>query len=128
MVIANCISPDAQVWGDNVDFLLKRIYDRAAKRYLTLAEIYRQPVRGLLINGIRLKRNGLEAHENKPTEIAEAVREKLDRLDGHARPVSPQLELLSASYREFQRQHPYLFGAAMPASAFLHASPEILEA
>ena len=89
MLLVNCISNDCQFWHDKTDFTLRLVYDRRAKRYLSLRETYRQPLQALLIDTALLVRRGLEIHANRPEDILAAVRYKLDCLGGKTRPLRP---------------------------------------
>lgn len=106
MLVTNAISNDSQPWTANTKFILKHIYDRRNKRRLTLAEIYRQPLRSFLINSELLRRHGYEVRSNKPNEIRLAVQEML----AAGPDVTPQL----SDYRAAIAATPYLFGAAQP--------------
>ena len=97
MLLVNCISNDCQFWHDKTDFTLRLVYDRRAKRYLSLRETYTQPLQALLIDTALLVRRGLEIHANRPEDILAAVRYKLDCLSGKTRSLregGPLLEFL----------------------------------
>nr|WP_240535842.1 TIGR04372 family glycosyltransferase [Bradyrhizobium sp. STM 3809] len=125
MLLVNCISNDCQFWHERTDFTVRPVYDRRARRYLSLRETYRQPLQALLIDTAVLARHGLEIHANTAQDIAEAVRYKLDCLDGTGRPMrdgGPQLD----RYRAALGDNPYNFGASLPVPAFLNRLPELL--
>jgi putative glycosyltransferase (TIGR04372 family) len=124
--LVNCISNDCQFWHDKTDFMLRPVYDRRAKRYLSLGETYRQPLQALLIDTALLARHGLEIHANRPDDITEAVRYTLDCLDGIWRPLREGGELLDR-YRAALASNPCSFGAALPVPHFLESFPELLE-
>ena len=87
MLLVNCTSNDCQFWHDRTDFTVRPVYDRRARRYLSLRETYRQPLQALLIDTAVLARHGLEIHANRPDDITAAVRYTLDCLDGVRRPL-----------------------------------------
>ncbi|MGJ4962385.1 TIGR04372 family glycosyltransferase [Bradyrhizobium sp. HKCCYLRH3061] len=126
MLLVNCISNDCQFWHERTDFTVRPVYDRRARRYLSLRETYRQPLQALLIDTAVLARHGLEIHPNTAQDITAAVRYKLDCLDGIGRPLregGPQLD----RYRAALSGNPYNFGAALPVPAFLDRLPELLD-
>jgi putative glycosyltransferase (TIGR04372 family) len=127
MLLVNCISNDCQFWHDLTDFTLRPVYDRHARRYLSLRETYQQPMQALLIDTALLTRRGLEVHANRPQDIVTAVRYKLDCLDGITPPLRDGGDLLQC-YRAAIRVNPFNFGAALPVPAFLQSYPELLEA
>ena len=127
MLLANCISNDWQFWNAETHFILKRVYDSRERRWLSLAETYRQPLQGLLANQLQLRRWGYEVHGNSAGEILNAVRHKLDILDGGCPPAGDD-HSLTAAYRRSLRHNPFMFGAAQPVIAFLAAHPELLAA
>jgi len=126
MLLVNCISNDCQFWHDKTDFTLRLVYDLRAKRYLSLRETYRQPLQALLIDTALLAHRGLEIHANRPQDIAEAVRYKIDCLDGKVRPLRQGGDLLER-YRAAIADNPQNFGAALPVPAFIARYPELLE-
>jgi putative glycosyltransferase (TIGR04372 family) len=126
MLLVNCISNDWQIWTADTDFVLKRVYSRREKRYLSLAETYQQPMQGLLINNASLTNRGYEIHGNSPEEIRAAVRYKLEIMLGMTVRVDDDHPLLRR-YRDVMAHNPHMFGAARPALPFLEASPELLE-
>jgi putative glycosyltransferase (TIGR04372 family) len=126
MLLVNCISNDCQFWHERTDFTLRPVYDRRSKRYLSLRETYRQPLQALLIDTAVLARHGLEIHPNSAKDIAEAVRYKLDCLDGVIRPLRDGGPLLDR-YRSAISGNPYNFGASLPATPFLERLPELLD-
>jgi putative glycosyltransferase (TIGR04372 family) len=125
MLLVNCISNDCQFWHDRTDFTVRPVYDRGARRYLSLRETYRQPLQALLIDTAVLARHGLEVHANRPEDITAAVRYTLDCLDGVTRPLRDGGTLLER-YRSALADNPYNFGAALPAPSFLQSIPELL--
>ncbi len=126
MLLVNCISNDCQFWHEKTDFTLRPVYDRRARRYLSLRETYRQPLQALLIDTGVLARHGLEIHANRPEDITAAVRYKLDCLDGSTRPLREGGALLDR-YLVTLADNPYNFGAALPVPAFLARIPELLD-
>jgi putative glycosyltransferase (TIGR04372 family) len=125
MLLVNCISNDCQFWHDKTDFTLRPVYDRRARRYLSLRETYRQPLQALLIDSALLTRRGLEIHANRPQDIAAAVAYKLDCLDGKTKQLRDGGDLRER-YCRAMRDNPCNFGAALPVPAFLAAYPELL--
>jgi putative glycosyltransferase (TIGR04372 family) len=125
MLLVNCISNDCQFWHDKTDFTLRMVYDRAAKRYLSLRETYRQPLQALLIDTALLVRRGLEIHANRPEDILAAVRYKLDCLGGKTRPLREGGPLLE-HYQTAIANNSFNFGGGMPVPAFLESYPELL--
>ncbi|HWK32738.1 MAG TPA: TIGR04372 family glycosyltransferase [Hyphomicrobium sp.] len=127
MVLVNCISNDWQLWSADTDFIVKRIWDMRGKRYLTFSEAFTQPVQGYLINAAVLRRKGLIIISNTPQEIEEAVRYKLDLLDGRlTRPTDGQEPM--AAYWRAMAGNPMMFGAARPVAPFLARHRELLAA
>lgn len=125
MVLVNCISNDWQLWTDDTDFALKRIYDSRQRRFLSLAETYRRPIQGILINSTVMRRRGYVAVPNSAQEITEAVTYKLDILDKvRSRPDDSHPTL--ARYRQALAGNPYVFGAARPVVPFLERHPDLL--
>jgi len=127
MLLANCISNDWQLWSGDTDFIVKPLYDRRQRRYLTFGETYRQPVQGYLINNEMLSRRGYEPHANTATDIRDAVRYKLEVMCGE-RARADDSDPLMQRYRAALAQNPDMFGAARPALPFLEAHPELLAA
>jgi putative glycosyltransferase (TIGR04372 family) len=125
MLLVNCISNDCQFWHDRTDFTLRLVYDRRAKRYLSLRETYRQPLQALLIDTALLVRHGLEIHANRPEDILAAVRYKLDCLGGKTRPLREGGPLLER-YQTAIANNSFNFGGGMPVPAFLESYPELL--
>ena len=125
MLLVNCTSADCQFWHDQTDFTVRPVYDRRARRYLSLQETYRQPLQSLLLDGAVLARHGLEIHANRPEDITAAVRYKLDCLEGRDRKLSAGDDLLER-YRATLAGNPYNFGAATPVPSFLESFPELL--
>ncbi|CCD83638.1 conserved protein of unknown function; putative TPR repeats [Bradyrhizobium sp. ORS 285] len=126
MLLVNCISNDCQFWHERTDFTVRPVYDRRARRYLSLRETYRQPLQALLIDTAVLARHGLEIHANTAQDITAAVRYKLDCLDGVGRPLRDDEPLL-ARYRRALSSNAYNFGASLPVPAFLNRLPELLD-
>ncbi|MGJ4947788.1 TIGR04372 family glycosyltransferase [Bradyrhizobium sp. HKCCYLS20291] len=126
MLLVNCISNDCQFWHERTDFTVRPVYDRRNRRYLSLKETYNQPLQALLIDTAVLARHGLEIHPNTAADISEAVRYKLDCLDGIGRPLRAGGPLLE-HYRSTLADNPYNFGAALPVPALLDRLPELLD-
>ncbi|MGJ4892243.1 TIGR04372 family glycosyltransferase [Bradyrhizobium sp. HKCCYLRH3099] len=126
MLLVNCISNDCQFWHERTDFTVRPVYDRRNRRYLSLRETYRQPLQALLIDTAVLARHGLEVHANTAQDVLEAVRYKLDCLDGIGQSMREGGPLLDR-YRATLRDNPYNFGAALPVPAFLDRVPELLD-
>jgi putative glycosyltransferase (TIGR04372 family) len=124
MVLVNCISNDWQLWSDQTDFIVKRLKDRRSGRYLSLGETYSQPIQGYLINNIVTNRRGFTIEANTAEEITDAVRYKLDILEGvNARPTR-QHAALAAYWQEMAANTP-MFGAAQPVVPFLERHLEL---
>jgi len=126
MLLVNCISNDCQFWHERTDFTVRPVYDRRSKRYLSLRETYRQPLQAMLIDTAVLARHGLEIHPNTAKDITDAVRYKLDCLDGAIRPLRDGSSLLDR-YRAAISENPYNFGASLPVPPFLERLPELLD-
>jgi putative glycosyltransferase (TIGR04372 family) len=125
MLLVNCISNDWQLWTDTADFMVKKIYDRHQRRYLSLAETFRPPLQGYLINNLVLERHGYYAEPNSPEEILAAVRYKLDVVTGE-QPRADDSHPLVKKYREALAANPFMFGAARPVLPFLASNPDLL--
>ncbi|WP_257168471.1 TIGR04372 family glycosyltransferase [Bradyrhizobium sp. SRS-191] len=126
MLLVNCISNDSQFWHERTDFTVRPVYDRRARRYLSLRETYRQPLQALLIDTAVLARHGLEIHANTADDITAAIRYKLDCLDGTGQSLRKGGPLLDR-YRAALSDNPYNFGASLPVPAFLNRLPELLD-
>jgi len=118
MLLINAISNDWQFWHANTAFMLKRLWSRLEKRYLSIHETFSQPLHGTLIQSHLIERLGYEPHPNTPDEITQAVREKLDRIEGRQPRIDPTHPLMQR-YAEEIAHEPWMFGAAVPALAFL---------
>ena len=126
MLITNAISNDCQSWPANVEFILKRVYDFRRKRYLSLHETYREPVRSYLINNEILRRHGYEVRSNTSDEIRRAVQHRLKTISAPSSKAVDD-EPLMKKYRERIAFDPYIFGAANPSLSFLDCYPEFIE-
>jgi putative glycosyltransferase (TIGR04372 family) len=125
MLLANCISEDWQFWGANVRFILKRMYDERSRCYLPLAQIYRQPLQGLLGNRFELRSRRLTALGNTPDEIRDAVIDMFDIVDRQG-DAGDDSHPLMGLYRQAIARNPLVFGAARPALSFLERNQEML--
>lgn len=126
MLLVNCISNDWQIWTEDTDFIVKQVYDLSERRYLSLAETYRQPFQGYLVNHALLARRGFAIHSNTASDIRAAVRNKLDIVLG-VTARSGEDHPLMQRYREALSDNPFMFGAAKPTLPFLEAHPELLD-
>lgn len=126
MLLVNCTSNDCQFWHDRTDYTVRPVYDRRARRYLSLRETYRQPLQAMLIDGAVLARHGLEIHPNRADDITAAVQDVLDARDG-TRPSLREGGTLLDRYRQTVAENPYNFGAALPVSSFLERYPDLLD-
>ena len=126
MLLANCISNDWQLWSDQTDFILKRVVDKRTGRSLTLGETYRQPVQGYLINNVVTNRQGYGIEQNSAAEITEAVKYKLDCMDGIISRPERHHPAMIAYWRQMGA-NPYMFGAAMPVLPFLERNASLLQ-
>lgn len=126
VVLVNCISNDWQLWTDDAHFTVKMIYDVRQKRYLGLAETYREPLQGYLVNNSLLSRHGYAVHANLPTDIAAAVKYKMDILMGLTSCAAEEHPSMRR-YRKALADNPLMFGAARPVIPFLEAHPELVE-
>ena len=124
-LLVNCISNDWQLWDDSTDFICKKVFDRQARRYLTLAETYRSPVQGYIMNNTVLERNGYAVHPNSSDEILVAVTYKLDVLSGRRRRAKDG-DVIMNKYRHTISGNSFIFGAARPVPDFLEMNPELL--
>jgi putative glycosyltransferase (TIGR04372 family) len=124
MVLVNCISNDWQLWTDQTDFIPKRLRELRTGRYLTIGETYRMPVQGYLINNTVTTAKGYEIVANSADEITEAVRYKLDVMDGKILRPNADDRVLTAYWQEMN-QNPFMFGAAVPVRPFLLRHPEL---
>ena len=118
MLLINCISSDWQFWHHETDFVLKRLWSRSEKRYLRIRETFSQPLQGTLIQSHLIDRLGYEPHSNSSEEIRDAVRYKLDVMEGKIARIDDSNPLMQR-YREEVAHDPYLFGAALPVLPFL---------
>ncbi len=84
-------------FSGNDIFVPKRLRRRDDGRDFTAAESVRPPLPGMHIPDY-YARNGIEVVPNAPGEIAEAVFEMVDRLDG-ARPYSAEEERMQEAFR-----------------------------
>ena len=125
MLLTNCLSNDWQLWTASTDFIPKTVYRRTSGTPLPFRETYRQPLQGMLINSGILYRAGYDIGANTPDEITEAVKYKLDLLDGsRQRPLDS--DPIMVRYRSALKDNPYMFGAARPVPTFLETRLELL--
>jgi putative glycosyltransferase (TIGR04372 family) len=83
--LVNCITVDAQLWGDRVRFAPKPVMTQEG-RMLTQREITSSPWRWRLFGAEVMLRYGLIPQDNSPDEILETVKEVerlADRVDAH---------------------------------------------
>jgi putative glycosyltransferase (TIGR04372 family) len=125
MLLVNCISNDCQYWTDQTDFIVKLVFDKRRRRYLSLRETYSQPIQSLFIDGAVMHRQGYEVHANSAEEIRAAAAEKLDLLSGVTRGPG-DADPTMVKYREALAENPFMFGAANPSMSFLRSHPELL--
>ncbi len=92
---------------------------------MSIAETYRQPFQGYLINHALLARRGFAIHSNTASDIRAAVRNKLDIVLG-VTARSGEDHPLMRRYREALSDNPFMFGAAKPTLNFLESHPELL--
>jgi putative glycosyltransferase (TIGR04372 family) len=126
MLLVNCTSSDCQFWHAQTDFIVKPVFDRHRKRYLSLGETYRQPLQAQLIDTEVLDRRGYEIRDNSSEEILASVRYALNCLDGIEQRLSENDELLKR-YRASLAENPLNFGAALPVRPFLESHREFLD-
>lgn len=124
MLIVNSISSDWQLWGPDTDFILKRMRNLSDNRFLSLQETYSDPIQGYLMNAGVMHRHGLEAISNNADDILQAVKYKLEKLNGVE--LSKQETELLEAYRRAIAHDPPIFGAAQPVPSFLASYPELL--
>src|SRR5690606_33189799 len=82
MLLVNCISNDWQMWSDKTHFILRPVVDIRSGRLLSLAETYRWPLQGYIINSVLLRRKGYQSFANSAEDIRMATAYKLDILMG----------------------------------------------
>ena len=125
MVLVNCISADWQLWTADTDFILKRVWSRYQKRFLSLKETYSEPTQGYLMNAHMMRRHGLEAIPNSADDILKAVTYKLDKMEGLQK-SRRDCEWLDSYNRAIADNTP-IFGAGQPVPRFLADHPELLD-
>lgn len=123
MVLVNCISNDWQMWSGDTHFTLKLVRNWRTDRVLPLSQIFRRDFQGRLINDCLLWHQKFEVLANTPEDILDAVRYKLDILEG--RPASEEDTALLARFRAEIAHEPALFGGAVPVPSFLRAHPQL---
>jgi hypothetical protein len=101
------------------------VRERKSGAPLKFCDTYRQPRQGMLINSTVLSRAGYEVLANTPDEITEAVRYKLDILEGRRQRAS-ESDPVMRRYRTAMKDNPYMFGAARPVLPFLERHSELL--
>lgn len=121
MVLVNCISSDWQIWTDQVDFILKKIYDRRQGRYLRLQEMTSLSVMGHTINSMIMDQMGYFVHANTAEEMRVAVAYKLDTDIGGARRADDS-DPVMRKYRAAIAHNPFVYGAARPVPAFIEVN------
>jgi putative glycosyltransferase (TIGR04372 family) len=126
MVLVNCISNDWQLWSGDTDFTVKPVYNLRERRTLSFAETFSMPVQGYLINSQVMRRNGLVTISNTEEEITDAIRFKLDLMDGTIERSTVDAHPLMQRYRTAMQDNPFMFAAARPALPFLERHPELL--
>lgn len=126
MLLVNCISNDWQMWSDKTHFILRPVVDIRSGRLLSLAETYRWPLQGYIINSVLLRRKGYQSFANSAEDIRMATAYKLDILMGQLSEPDETHPALRR-YRKVMAANPVNFGAARPVVPFLEAHPELLE-
>lgn len=81
-LLVNCVSNYFQLWNNRVLFILKPLWSRVERRYLSVAEITSETLRWKIFNINRLSSLGIEPHANTPDEISAATIEMLQRVEG----------------------------------------------
>ena len=125
MVLVNAISNDWQLWSDDTDFVVKTVRDIHSKQIVPFSKVFAMPMQGYLINSQVMRRNGLEALANSAEDITEAVRYKLDILDGILTREEIDAHPLMQRYRQEMQANSPMFGAARPVIPFLERHPEV---
>lgn len=113
-VLVNCLSNYAQLWPGNVTFAWRPYWSRREGRYLSLAEILSEPVRGATFSGNLLTTLELIPRDNDAEDIRSALEEALDSLDGQGVAEDTQAVRL---WRDAAAQTCF-FGMARPARRF----------
>jgi putative glycosyltransferase (TIGR04372 family) len=124
--LVNCITTDAQLWGDRVRFALKRVRLGDGK-YLTQQQITSTPWRWRMFDASVLSWHGANAINNSSDEILEVVKE-VEALAVERPQVSPppsKSELIS-HWRSCLSM-PHYYGSALPSLYYLKKQPSFLE-
>jgi putative glycosyltransferase (TIGR04372 family) len=124
--LVNCITTDAQLWGDRVRFALKRVRLGDGK-YLTQQQITSTPWRWRMFDASVLSWHGANAINNSSDEILEVVKE-VEALAVERPEVStpPSKSELISRWRSCLSM-PHYYGSALPSLYYLKKQPSFLE-
>jgi putative glycosyltransferase (TIGR04372 family) len=124
--LVNCITTDAQLWGNRVRFALKRVRLGDGK-YLTQQQITSRPWRWRMFDASVLARHGANAVNNSSDEILEVVKEveaiAIERTEVSTPPSKSEL---IARWRSCLSM-PHYYGNALPSLYYLKKQPSFLE-
>jgi putative glycosyltransferase (TIGR04372 family) len=118
--LVNCITVDAQLWGERVRFALKPVVNRE-RRMLTQRELTSTPWRWRVFSAETMLQHGVVALQNSPDEVLETVRE-VERLVGGTSLASANAVADGADLLEKWRAKlglPHFYGNGLPSLYYL---------
>jgi putative glycosyltransferase (TIGR04372 family) len=126
--LVNCITTDAQLWGDRIRFALKGVKLRDGS-FITQQQITSTPWRWRMFDANVLARHGATSINNTSDEILETVKEVMALADGrpdtYSAPVQEHGELISR-WRSCLSM-PHYYGNALPSVYYLKKHPSFLQ-
>jgi putative glycosyltransferase (TIGR04372 family) len=126
--LVNCITTDAQLWGDRIRFALKGVKLRDGN-FITQQQITSTPWRWRMFDANVLARHGATSINNASDEILETVKEVIALADGrpetYLTDVQEHSELISR-WRSCL-SIPYYYGNALPSLYYLKKYPSFLQ-
>ena len=125
-LLLNCISNDWQLWSGDTEFILKRVFDKRNRRFLTLSETYRRPTQAYLVNKILLERRGYHAVETPVMRSPRLSLQARQRVRKRAAIMRRRQD--HRLYHQAIADNPYIFGAGRPVVPFLQRHPELVRA
>ena len=118
IVLVNYISNDYQMWNANTHYILKKVYDKIRKRYLTFKEIYDLPQRAWLVNEHHYNNMKVEFQANDAEEIRAAVVYKFNHVTDNNNLSDEYREYFDVFHKNIS-EYPELFGAGKICPQFL---------
>lgn len=120
-LLVNCISNYAQSWNNRVIFVLKPIWSRVLKRYLSYKEVFIPSYRATMFSTTAMSRVGIEPHSNSARDILDATTEMLNLLHEEDLPGDQDHSLANSFGVPI-----WLWGNAMPSWYYLKNHRDLL--